>query len=183
MPVIKGDRAPTYFRRYWFASTKPLHSYNYKQVHHNINIGSAGMKVNANPGNCPHTDSSGYIAVVISSLEWEFYCAHIIYWGRVMQIGVSKQDHHRFRYIVIVDCHMGTLMWYTNQERGTLPRSRLHYSDVIMSGMASLITGASWLCTQPFVQAQINENIKTPRHWPLWGEFTGHRWIPRTKGQ
>ena len=22
-----------------------------------------------------------------------------------------------------------------------------------------------------------------PRHWPLWGEFTGDRWIPSTKGQ
>ena len=28
-----------------------------------------------------------------------------------------------------------------------------------------------------------NENIKAPRHWPLWGEFTGHRWIPRTNSQ
>ena len=27
------------------------------------------------------------------------------------------------------------------------------------------------------------KNIKAPRHWPLWGEFTGDRWIPRTKGQ
>ena len=24
------------------------------------------------------------------------------------------------------------------------------------------------------------ENIKTPCHWPLWGEFTGDRWIPGT---
>ena len=42
---------------------------------------------------------------------------------------------------------------------------------------------ASRLITQPFVQAQIKENIKAPRHWPLWGEFTGDRWIPRTKDQ
>ena len=27
------------------------------------------------------------------------------------------------------------------------------------------------------------ENIKAPCHWPLWGEFTSDRWIPRTKGQ
>ena len=27
------------------------------------------------------------------------------------------------------------------------------------------------------------ENIKVPRHWPMGGEFTGDRWIPRTKGQ
>ena len=33
------------------------------------------------------------------------------------------------------------------------------------------------------IQAQIKENIKAPRHWPLCGEFTCHRWIPRTKGQ
>ena len=37
--------------------------------------------------------------------------------------------------------------------------------------------------TQPFIQTQIKENIKAPRHWPLCGEFTGDRWIPRTKGQ
>ena len=29
---------------------------------------------------------------------------------------------------------------------------------------------------------QIQEHIKALRHWPLCGEFTGDRWIPRTKG-
>ena len=42
---------------------------------------------------------------------------------------------------------------------------------------------ASWLFTQPFIQAQIKENIKAARYWPLWGEFTSDRRIPRTKGQ
>ena len=37
--------------------------------------------------------------------------------------------------------------------------------------------------TQPFIQAQIKENTKVPRHWPLCGEVTGDRWIPRTHGQ
>ena len=32
---------------------------------------------------------------------------------------------------------------------------------------------ASRLFTQPLIQAQIKENIKAPRHWPLYGEFTG----------
>ena len=32
--------------------------------------------------------------------------------------------------------------------------------------------------TQPFIQAQIKENIKAPRYWPLCREFTGNRWIP-----
>ena len=52
-----------------------------------------------------------------------------------------------------------------------------------MGTMASQIYKASRLFTQPFIQAQIKENIKAPRHWPLWGEFTGDRWIPHTKGQ
>ena len=34
-----------------------------------------------------------------------------------------------------------------------------------------------------FILTQIKENIKAPRHWPLCGEFTGDRWIPRTNGQ
>ena len=42
---------------------------------------------------------------------------------------------------------------------------------------------ASRLFTQPFIQAQIKEIIKAPRHWPLCGEFTGDQWIPHTNGQ
>ena len=33
------------------------------------------------------------------------------------------------------------------------------------------------------IRAQIKENIKAPRNWPLCGEFTGDRWIRRTNGQ
>ena len=40
---------------------------------------------------------------------------------------------------------------------------QLHYGDVIMSTMASQITGVS--------QAQFKENTKAPRHWPFWGEL------------
>ena len=42
---------------------------------------------------------------------------------------------------------------------------------------------ASRLFTQPFVLALIKENIKVPCHWPLCGQFTDDRWIPRKKGQ
>ena len=47
----------------------------------------------------------------------------------------------------------------------------------------SLKSPASPLFTQSFIQTQIKENIKAPRHWPLCGEFTGDRWILRTNGQ
>ena len=40
---------------------------------------------------------------------------------------------------------------------------------------------ASRVFAQPFIQAQIKENIKAPRHWPLRVEFTGDWWIPHIK--
>ena len=58
-----------------------------------------------------------------------------------------------------------------------------NYNDVIMSAMASQITSPTIVFNQPFIRAQTKENIKAPRDWPLCGEFTGGRWIPRTKGQ
>ena len=50
-----------------------------------------------------------------------------------------------------------------------------------MGAMASQIT--SLTIVYPIIQAQIKENVKAPRHWPLSGEFTGDRWIRHTKGQ
>ena len=47
-----------------------------------------------------------------------------------------------------------------------------HYSDVIMSAIASQITSLTLVCSTN-IQIQIKENIKAPRHWPLCGEFTG----------
>ena len=41
----------------------------------------------------------------------------------------------------------------------------------------------SRLFTQLFIQGTDQRNAKGPRHWPLWGEFTGDQWIPHTKGQ
>ena len=58
----------------------------------------------------------------------------------------------------------------------------IHYSDDIMGTIASQITSLT-IVYSPFIQTRIKENIKAPRHWPLCGEFTGDRWIPRTNGQ
>ena len=64
-------------------------------------------------------------------------------------------------------------------------------TPLVASPLAAVITSTSWwlrcplkspasrLFTQSFIQAQIKENIKAPRHWPLYGD----RWIPRTNGQ
>ena len=72
--------------------------------------------------------------------------------------------------------------WFPSQVPVIWQVFSCHYNDVIMSIMASQITSLT-IITQPFIQAQIKENIKALCHWPLCGEFTGDRWIPRTKGQ
>ena len=66
-------------------------------------------------------------------------------------------------------------------EYGMWPR----YFTTVMSESARwrLKSPVLWVFTQPSIQAQIKENIKAPRHWPLWGEFTGDRRISRTKDQ
>ena len=65
-----------------------------------------------------------------------------------------------------------------------LPRGRREHITVKSQWAPwRLKSPASWLFAQPFVQAHIKENFKAQRHWPLWGEFTGDRWIPLTKGQ
>ena len=40
----------------------------------------------------------------------------------------------------------------------------IHYGDVIMRAMASQITSLTLTFTQSFIQGQIKENIKAPRH-------------------
>ena len=57
-----------------------------------------------------------------------------------------------------------------------------HYNDVIMGAIASQITSLTIVYSTVY-SAQIKENMKAPLHWPLCGEFTVDRWIPRANGQ
>ena len=58
------------------------------------------------------------------------------------------------------------------------------YDDAIMNVVGSQITSLTIIIfTQSFIQAQIKDHNKVPRHWTLCVEFTDHRWIPLTKGQ
>ena len=45
---------------------------------------------------------------------------------------------------------------------------------LIMKAIASQITSLTSVI-QPFIQAQMTENFKAPRHWPLTGEFLAQR--------
>ena len=57
-----------------------------------------------------------------------------------------------------------------------------HYNDVIMSPIASQITSLTIVYSTVYSDADQRKH-QSSRHWPLWGEFTGDRWIPRTNGQ
>ena len=69
---------------------------------------------------------------------------------------------HFIRSVHYLQC---TLQWRHN-ERDSVPNHQPH--DCLRNSL---------------FKTQIKENIKAPRHWPLWGELTGDRWIPRTKDQ
>ena len=57
-----------------------------------------------------------------------------------------------------------------------------HYNDVIMDEMASQITSLTIVYSILYSGADRRKQ-KVPRHWPLYGEFTGDWWIPRTNGE
>ena len=63
----------------------------------------------------------------------------------------------------------GMTSWHGNvyNEIGSL-----HYNDVIMSTIASQITSLR-IVYSTVIRAQIKENIKVLRHWPLCGESPG----------
>ena len=47
-----------------------------------------------------------------------------------------------------------------------------HYGDVVMGAMVSLITRLTIVYSIVYSGAD-QRNIKAPRHWPLYWEFTG----------
>ena len=51
-----------------------------------------------------------------------------------------------------------------------------------MSAMR-LNSPTSWLFTKPFIEGTAQRNVRAQRNWPLWGKFTGDRWIPYTKAR
>ena len=93
----------------------------------------------------------------------------------------AKDYHELLSNIVetrsnMISCACGRIHWSKNMNH------RLHYIDAIVSAMTSQIT--SVLIFYPTVYSHaVQRNIKAPRHWPMWGEFTGDRWSPHTKGQ
>ena len=105
---------------------------------------------------------------------------------------VSDPDMHHGTCVTHVPwCMSGSLtsgfLW-SRWRRKTFPAFPAHTQPVILRicqeahGVLSK-SPASPLFAQLLVLAKIKENTKAPRHWRLWGEFTGDRWIHHTKDQ
>ena len=82
---------------------------------------------------------------------------------------ITEYKHSMGNYAVrsrsaFVSCPQHTLHWRHNEHDGV---SNHQPNDCLLNRLFR----------------QIKENIKAPCHWSLCGEFTGDRWIPRTKGQ
>ena len=88
--------------------------------------------------------------------------------------------------------------WVNNREAGDLRRHRAHYDVSVMwfrhqsaaifavikrSEIRNIKSPATRRFIQLFALASIKETSKLSVTGPLWGEFTGDRWIPRTKDQ
>ena len=125
-------------------------------------IHSGRENVPGNPGVCA-TLNFTYLARGPWYLEGEGIC-----W--------SGHSSHLYERTLVwsEDCHV------IEHQISIRPYGSYHCSDVIIGIIAS---PASRLFTQPFIEAQIIENIKALRQWPLCREFTDDRWIPYTNGQ
>ena len=77
--------------------------------------------------------------------------------------GLGKKQWFRGKYTEKCNVILRTVLWRHNEGDGVANR-------------VSIVCSIVCSCADQRKQ-------QVPRHWPLWGEFTGDRWIPRTKGQ
>ena len=109
-----------------------------------------------------------------SSAKWRLFC-----------LGINELTHESLRQTAgwhsgHCRCLARNYSHRTNHRSASLAKS--HYNDFIMGAIASQITNLTIVYSTVYSDAG-QRNIKAPRHWPLCGEFTGGRRIPRLNGQ
>ena len=98
--------------------------------------------------------------------------------------GMTQNSITNLIYVNINQCR--NVQCYHGKERlDTIYAPANNKNNVSVWDMVFIITVTSqwarWrvkspvlqMFTEPFIQAHIEENTKAPRHWPLWGKFTG----------
>ena len=105
---------------------------------------------------------------------WDPNSAVTLFWG--VCFGICRHNaNHKFYRSFLSFCGYRSIFF---QQNSKWPNNSCEIITVTSQWARwRLKSPASRLFTQPFIQEQIKENIKAPRHWPLCGEFTGDRWI------
>ena len=88
-------------------------------------------------------------------------------WIDVIMTGPYYSEHSMHMFINRCEKVCTVLHWCHNERDGVSNHQRI---DCLLNRF--------FRC-----RLKKKENTKAPRHWPLWGKSTSHRWIPLTKGQ
>ena len=149
--------------------TMPFHSTTTLYIHISTSASSVTCSTSTTKKhhlNLLSSITKALLTHTLASFWWKQSCIQSIWW-----------IHYRFPN------REGVWNHHTHENRTAI--HHFHPSITVTSQWATwrLKSPASRLFTRPFIQAQIKENTKAPRHWPLCGEFTGDRWTPRTNGQ
>ena len=102
-------------------------------------------------------------------------------WGLCSNDDVIKWKYFRRYWSFVLGIHRSPGAWKYTWLPPCILLHGLHTAEhigIIMTskwGRWRLKSPASRLFTQAFIQAQTKENIKAPRHWPLWSEFPAQR--------
>ena len=123
---------------------------------------------------CSETDSTSDNLSLSLTSSWQVVKSSRILWDSSIKIPSATRLHVISRPL----CNMSSdhrkpiwkLRWISCN--WSWSRTTLHWRHNDHDGLSNP-KPASRLFTQPFIQTQIKENTKAPRHWPLCGEFTG----------
>ena len=104
--------------------------------------------------------------------------------GNAFSSLISFPRRYLTKFIVSLHCPAVTQIYrmICNGNSANSLMLSFHYRDVIMGAMVSQIAILTIIYSIVYSGAD-QRNIKPPHIWHLCGEFTGHRWIPHTKGQ
>ena len=126
-------------------------------------------------GNRAYDISKSVFLKQIFAILLQKFCIEIYFNDHLVNTAIRTWYIDGYTFVTILH------NWYTGES--VFKDHITHYSDVIMSAMASQIISFTIAYSTVYLGADQRKHIKALRHWPLWAEFTGDRWIPRTKGQ
>ena len=107
----------------------------------------------------------------------------------ILTLKQGYHEYHHFRSVIQIWCislKYDFVRWHKLHLSPICQQGSKNCNNMMTSSNGNIFCGigpvssvdSPRLFTQTFVQVQIKENIKAPRHWPFLGEFTGDRGIP-----